>query len=141
MTGFQILAVDDDPDLLDLVEELLLEAGHAVLRAASGEQAIQIARAQRPHLILLDGEMPGLNGVEVAKRLQADSLTAQIPIVAFTGSPSPQIVDAMIRAGCIGHIPKPFDPRAFTGLIREFLAVAVACQSRQAPESETERKG
>ena len=82
----KILVVEDEPDLLDLVVYNLRKEGFRPLRAESGEKGLEVARAERPDLILLDLMLPGLDGVEVCRRLKSADATADIPIVMMTAN-------------------------------------------------------
>jgi CheY-like chemotaxis protein len=86
MSGELILIVDDDPDIVEVLRCLLHDAGYEVATADDGA-ALPLAHERRPHLILLDILMPGIDGVEVSRRLRADPTTAQIPIIAMSATP------------------------------------------------------
>src|SRR5262245_7287250 len=83
-TGHKILVVEDEPDLLDLVVYNLKKEGFRPVRAETGEKALSLARDERPDLILLDLMMPGLDGLEVCRRLRGADVTSDIPIVMVT---------------------------------------------------------
>jgi two-component system cell cycle response regulator DivK len=122
---FTILVVDDDPDVLDTVAELLEADGYAVLRALSGIEGLRLCKAQKPHLVLIDFTMPGMDGVTTVQRLKADPDTRGIPVVALSGAIGPDIHELM-RAGGLGYIPKPIDPETFAGLVAQFLKATVS---------------
>jgi len=128
---FTILVIDDDPSLLEMASELLASDGHRPLTASSGRDGIAQAQAERPDLVLLDYDMPAMDGLAVIEKLRADPTTRRIPVVALT-SATAEHANALVRAGCIGFIPKPFAPTEFLRLIVEFLHVAIA-RSRHDP--------
>lgn len=117
MSTFKILVIDDDPTLLELVRELLPSEVWTVITVVSGPEGIERARAEQPHLILIDCHMPGLDGPAAVARLKADPVTRRIPVLAMTASPD---VQALMDAGCVGYIPKPFDVRSFSALVGRF---------------------
>ena len=119
-TPFTILVIDDDPGLLALATELLSGAGHRVLVASSGEDALAMVRAVRIDLILLDYYMTRMNGLEVIQRLKADGATRRIPVVAVT-SGTAEDANKLSRAGSVGVILKPFEPAEFLRLITDIL--------------------
>ena len=114
-----ILVVDDDPDLTDLVRELLRGEGHSISVAPTGERAEQIARARVPDLIVLDVDLPGMKGPEVCRRLREFS-TAPILFLTAASSEADQIVG--FTAGADDYVTKPFGPQALLARVRMLLA-------------------
>jgi CheY-like chemotaxis protein len=101
-----VLVAEDDHDILDLVLVVLEDSGFRV-SSAVGAETLKRVRADRPDLILLDYQMPGMDGITIAQQLKADPDTADIPIVAMTAAGrAPIICHEMDAAGCLG---KPFD--------------------------------
>ncbi len=84
--SYDILVVDDEEDLLELVRYTLSKEGHAITCAGTGEDALKVARKQPPDLIVLDLMLPGIDGLEVCRRLKGDSKTRDIPIIMLTAS-------------------------------------------------------
>jgi two-component system cell cycle response regulator DivK len=117
----RILVVDDDADVRETVVELLQLQGYDVLEAASGDEGVEVARGARPHLILMDFNMPKLLGPEAVALLRQDAATRKIPVVALTGSAGVAAKD-LINAGCIAYIPKPIDLDGFPRLIAGLLS-------------------
>ena len=101
-----VLVVDDDPSIIELVEIALEDQGYVVLSAVNGA-ALQIARDRQPDVILLDILMPGMDGVEVSKRLRADPATARIPIVAMSAQDRLQLASAQMVVD--DRLSKPFE--------------------------------
>jgi|ERR1043165_1100848 CheY-like chemotaxis protein len=114
-----ILVVDDDMPILILMQSLLREFGFDPVTAASGSDAIEIARRQRPALVLLDKHMPGMSGVDVIRALRADDGLARLPILILSGEPISKSDLAELRAD--GAVLKPFDVMALVKQIREVL--------------------
>lgn len=119
MPARHILVVDDDPDLTDLVRELLRGEGHSISVAPSGEGAVQIARARTPDLIILDVDLPGMKGPEVCRRLREFS-TAPILFLTAASSEADQIVG--FTAGADDYVTKPFGPHVLLARVRTLLA-------------------
>lgn len=116
-----ILVVDDAPENLDVVRNLLAPR-YTVKAATNGAVALKIAGKQPPDLVLLDIQMPGMNGYEVCRQLKADPATAGIPVVFLTGESG---VDADVAsAGGCGYATKPVDPATLLQLIDRHLAGA-----------------
>jgi len=118
---YKILAIDDDAVVLRTLGDLLEAHGHLVMQARGGREGLTLARTEGPALILLDYNMPGMDGMAVVEQLKADEVTRAIPVVACTAGTA-EDANRLIRAGCIGFIPKPFDaetlPRLITGFLR-----------------------
>jgi CheY-like chemotaxis protein len=124
-TRFTILVVDDDPIILSTLVDLLRAHGHRMLEAANGRDGLSLARDERPDLILVDHHMPDMDGLAVVEALKSDAGTRGIPVVAFTSGTAAQ-ANKLIRAGCIGFIPKPFEPGTLPALVAQFLLATVA---------------
>lgn len=101
-----VLVAEDDLDILDLVQEVLKDAGYEV-GAAVGAETVQAVKEQHPDVILLDYQMPGMDGISVAQALRDDPETSRIPIVAMTAAGrAAYVCQEMDASGCLG---KPFD--------------------------------
>ncbi len=103
-----ILVIDDNPDLLDIVDAILSEAGFVVAKALSGEDGLNVARNLHPHLILLDLNMPRMDGWEVLKLLKADAVTREIPVAIFSVRTDLKDKIFGLQRGAVDYIPKPF---------------------------------
>ncbi|MCA9705335.1 MAG: response regulator [Myxococcales bacterium] len=122
----KVLLVDDDEDIRVIGEMALTEVGGLrTLLASSGEQALAVAAAERPDVILLDVMMPGMDGPSTFRRLREDPATASIPVVFVTAKVQRHEVERYRALGAIGVIGKPFDPMALPGEVREIVARAV----------------
>jgi DNA-binding response OmpR family regulator len=111
-----ILVVDDDAPILLLMRNLLREFGFEPVAAGSGEQAIAEARRRTPDLILLDRNMPGMNGDDVLRELRSHDGLSEVPILIVSGEPIGP--DEIRRLGATGHVLKPFDVPALVATIR-----------------------
>ena len=119
--GRVILVVEDNPSNLKLVSELLRKEGHHVLDASSGEMALQIIREVHPDLVLMDIQLPGMDGLEITRILKDDPGTAAIPVVALTAHAMRSDQERARDAGCVGFIAKPFDTRGFARRVTDYL--------------------
>lgn len=140
MAGETILVVDDSPVNLRLAAALLRSEGYKVHLASTGEEALITLRTLRPALILMDIQLPGMNGLELTRRLRQDSETRGLLIVAMTASDVQDVQEQAFEAGCDGFIPKPMDTRTLGSQLRGFLgqspeAVTGAAPGAQAPQS------
>jgi two-component system, cell cycle response regulator DivK len=121
MTGELILVVEDNEKNRKLVRDLLTVKGYRVLEAESGEDGVRTAREQRPALVLMDIQLPGIDGIEALRRLRADPETATIPVVAVTASAMTRDRQTILAAGFDGYQAKPISVRPFLELVREVL--------------------
>jgi len=113
----RILVVEDNPANLTLALFLLESAGYAVLSATNAEVGMTLARAEQPDLILMDIQLPGMDGLEATSLLKGDSRTSAIPIIALTAL-AMKGDEARIRAaGCDGYIAKPMRYREFLSTV------------------------
>lgn len=107
----KILAVDDEPELTDLIFYHLVRAGHKVSTAANGWEAIHAVRASRPDIILLDLMLPDLDGFGVCEILRRDPATATIPIIIVSAWASDDSRNLGLELGALDYITKPFSPQ------------------------------
>ena len=125
-----ILLVDDEPTIRVLVRAALEGTGYRLLEAADGVSALQLARRERPDLVLLDIALPRLSGLEVCRRLKEDPATAAMPIFLLTGFVQKAERRAAEEAGAQGFIAKPFSPAALVARIEDTLRWRAAVASR-----------
>ena len=121
MAGEPILIVDDTPVNLKLTRILLVNEGYKVLTAASAEEALELLRSYRPDLILADIQLPGMDGLEMTRRIKGDQRTQGITVVALTAFAMKGDEQKALDAGCDGYITKPIDTRALGESIRRYL--------------------
>jgi two-component system cell cycle response regulator DivK len=117
----RILVVEDQPDNQRILRDLLSHAGYALVEATNGLDGVTLAGAERPDLILMDIQLPGVDGYEATRRIKADPSLRSIPIIAVTSyALSGDEVKAR-AAGCDDYVTKPFSPRALLAKIRQYL--------------------
>lgn len=107
----KILLVEDDAIQIELIKKNLEPQGHIVIVAKNGQEGIKLALDDSPDLILMDMIMPGMHGLEATIKLKENPLTAEIPIMALTIMSSPKFVQECYRAGVVGYIKKPYNPK------------------------------
>jgi len=116
----KILVIEDHPINLKLASSLLHKAGHQVIEAREAETGIARARAEQPDLILMDIQLPGMDGMEAIRLLKADVMTANIPIVALTAFAMKGDEEKMLAAGCDGYVAKPIRYKELLATIASF---------------------
>jgi signal transduction histidine kinase/CheY-like chemotaxis protein len=120
-----VLVVEDNPVNMRLTRSLLVSSGFQVLEARDSGEAIQQLSRQQPDLILMDVQLPGMDGLELTRRLKKDPKTAEIPTIALTAHAMKGDEERAIEAGCSGYIPKPIDPSRFAEQISSYMRVPV----------------
>jgi two-component system, cell cycle response regulator DivK len=121
MSEQQILIVDDNPVNLKLIRVLLSGEGYDVRTAADAEGALDVLKEYRPQLILMDLQLPGMDGLELTRRIKCDSSMQNTIIVALTAYAMKGDEAKAMNAGCDGYITKPIDTRALPGMVTEYL--------------------
>ena len=121
MANELILIVEDNPKNLKLVRDTLQVKGYQTIETETGEEGVRLARERRPALILMDIQLPGINGVEALHQLRADTITSGIPIIAVTASVMPQDRTRIMAAGFDGFQEKPISVRELLVMVREIL--------------------
>ena len=120
----RILVVDDTDDNRDMLARRLARRGFEIEQARDGEEACRAAVASRPDLILMDMQMPVLDGYEATRRIKADPATAAIPIVGLTAYAMAGDREKVLAAGCDDYEPKPVDLASLVGKITTLLGDA-----------------
>jgi two-component system, cell cycle response regulator DivK len=118
----RILVVEDNPTNMKLVTMLLARAGHSVIPAADAEVGLTLARDERPELILMDMQLPGMDGLAATALLKADDATRAIPVIALTALAMKGDEERIRAAGCDGYIAKPLAYKEFLAVIGAQLA-------------------
>lgn len=121
MGGESVLIVEDNEKNLKLVRDLLQLRGYHVLEGRTAEEGLRLAAEGAPSLVLMDIQLPDLDGVTALKRLRADPATAAIPVVALTAFAMKDDRERFLAAGFDGYLPKPLDIRALPDQVRAFI--------------------
>jgi two-component system cell cycle response regulator DivK len=116
-----VLVVEDNALNLKLVRDVLGHAGYRVLEAGDAERGIELAQAEGPDLILMDVELPGIDGVEALRRLRADAATSSIPIVALTALAMREDRERFLSAGFDGYLEKPVSVPDLSGQVAALI--------------------
>jgi DNA-binding response OmpR family regulator len=121
--GEAILIADDSMTILSMVSARLSRAGYEVVTATRGDDALQMAQERQPRLVVLDVEMPGLDGIEVARRLRAGVLPPETRIILLTARDEPEMIASGLAAGAGAddYITKPFSPQELQARIERLL--------------------
>ena len=117
----RILVIEDQEDNRAILRDLLTSAGFSVLEAVNGAEGVTKAKTELPDLILMDIQMPIMDGYEATRRIKAEVATASIPIIAVTSYALSGDEVRAREAGCNGYVAKPFSPRQLLGQVRGFL--------------------
>ena len=124
----RVLIVDDNPTNLKLVTYLVKTHGHDVVTAGDAEAALASIATQRPTVILMDLQLPGIDGLELTRRLKADPVTRPIPIIALTAYAMKGDLEKALAAGCDDYVTKPIDTRTLPDVIARHVARAERAQ-------------
>jgi two-component system cell cycle response regulator DivK len=126
----RILVIEDHEDNRRILRDLLTSAGYEPLEAVTGEEGVALAGTHRPDLILMDIQLPGLDGYEATRRIKANPALRHIPVIAVTSyALSGDDVKAR-AAGCDAYVTKPFSPRALLAKVREYLPAGESSDPR-----------
>jgi two-component system cell cycle response regulator DivK len=122
MTAQQtVLVVDDNEDNRRILRDLLRSVGYGVIEATTGEDGVATAKARTPDLILMDIQLPGIDGYEATRRIKADDTLRPIPLIVVTSYALSGDDAKALAAGADAYVAKPFSPRAMLAKIREYL--------------------
>ena len=121
MSSPVVLVVEDNDLNMELITDVLSLAGFRILTAIYAEKALEIAAESHPDLILMDVQLPGMDGLEATKRLKADPATASIPVVAVTSLAMRGDREKIEEAGCAGYLTKPIDIKTFADEVKKFI--------------------
>lgn len=117
----KILVADDDNNVLFLITELLTRQNYQVYQAVNGDQALREAKSLHPHLMVLDIMMPGIDGIEVCRRIKASPDTSDIRVIMLTAKTSGRDIEAGMAAGADHYLTKPFRINELTEKIKELI--------------------
>jgi two-component system cell cycle response regulator DivK len=117
----RILVVEDHEENRRIVRDLLTSAGYEMIEAVTGEEGVALAESEHPDLILMDIQLPGLDGYEATRQIKANPALRSIPIIAVTSYALSGDDVKALQAGCDAYVTKPFSPRVLLAKIREYL--------------------
>ncbi len=120
MAGEQVLVVEDNEKNMKLFRDVLVATGYVTLEASTGEEALELARSHLPALVLMDVQLPGMDGVEALARLRGDERTAAIPVLALTAQAMHGDRERFLAAGFDGYLSKPVDVLELVRTVEEF---------------------
>lgn len=126
MSREKIIVVEDDEDILELIAYNLGREGYQVTKVSSGEKLLQLVHTRQPELIVLDLMLPGVDGLQVCKRLKADPKTQKIPVVMVTARGEEADVVTGLELGADDYITKPFRPKELVARVRAVLRRTVS---------------
>jgi CheY-like chemotaxis protein len=129
-----ILLIDDNPQNLRLASFLLMSEGLQVRTAENAERALELLSAETFSLVLLDIQLPGMDGLELTRRIRNTAAWSGLPIVALTAYAMRHDKERMLAAGCDGYIAKPVDTRSFTKQVLQFLNLDAGVEAASGPE-------
>jgi CheY-like chemotaxis protein len=121
MAGELILIVEDHDKNRKLVRDVLQAKGYQTVECETGEEGVRLAGSARPALVLMDIQLPGIDGIEAFRRLRADPATREIPVIAVTASAMTHSRQQIMAAGFDGYQTKPISVREFLELVRQVL--------------------
>ena len=116
-----VLIIEDNEKNMKLVRDVLQVKGYATIEAGTAEDGIRLANERKPDLVLMDIQLPGMNGIEALGVLRADAATAEIPVIAVTASVMQQDRKLITEAGFDGYIGKPINLKEFLATVRKWL--------------------
>ncbi|HKP17722.1 MAG TPA: response regulator [Gaiellaceae bacterium] len=119
MTGGRVLVVEDNEKNMKLFRDVLQAKGYGTLEASSGEDALELASAHIPDLVLMDVQLPGIDGIETLERLRENERTASIPVLALTAQAMHGDRERFLAAGFDGYLSKPVDIAELVGAVAE----------------------
>ena len=117
----KILVIDDEPEMVDMLRIRLEDEGYGIITALNGEEGLKKAEGDHPDLILLDILLPGMSGLEVAKRLRESKATKDVPIIMVTALIGGDAMRTGLKSGAAYFISKPFDPEELLTQIKSAI--------------------
>ena len=131
MAQASILVIEDDAKSLKLLRDVLQFRGYTVLEAKTGEAGIELAREQPPALILMDVQLPGMDGVAARQVLKADARTRHIPVIALTAFAMKGDPERFLGEGFDGYVAKPIEVKELPGLVERYLGGSAKKEERE----------
>ncbi len=118
-----VLVVEDNQDNLQIITYALRHAGYGVISAETGEDGVELAIANKPFFIVMDINLPGIDGIEATRRIRASGIGGAIPVIAITSYAMMGDREKIMSAGCNGYFEKPFDPLTIVAQIHKIIGV------------------
>jgi CheY-like chemotaxis protein len=119
----KVLVIEDNRDNMRLISYALRRSGYEVISAESGEEGVELAVSERPYLILVDINLPGIDGLETTRRIRNSAADGQVPIIAITSHAMFGDRDRILQAGCSAYFEKPIDPLTIIKSIHAAIGV------------------
>ena len=116
-----VLIIEDNEKNMKLARDILVAKGYQTVEAVTGEEGVKLAKEKKPDLVLMDIQLPGINGIEAFKQLRADPKTARIPVVALTASVTPTDRSQITAAGFDAFIGKPINLKEFVETVKRLV--------------------
>ena len=116
-----VLIVEDNEKNMKLARDILKAKGYETVEAVTGEEGVKLAKEKKPDLVLMDIQLPGINGIEAFKQLRADAKTARIPVIALTASVTPTDRSQITAAGFDAFVSKPISLKEFVATVKRLL--------------------
>ena len=117
----KVLIVEDNDKNMKLARDVLQNKGYKTLEAVTGEDGVRLAKENAPDLVLMDIQLPGINGIEAFRQIRADARTARIPVVALTASVTPTDRSAITAAGFDAFVGKPINLKEFLDTVKRLI--------------------
>ncbi len=117
----KVLVVEDNETNMYLISFMLKKNGFEVIAARTGDEGVDLATKEEPDLILMDIQLPGIDGLEATRRIRDSETNGKIPIIALTSYAMVGDREKALAAGCTGYIEKPINPKTFIGEIKKYL--------------------
>lgn len=117
----KILYIEDNPQNMRLVRKILKHAGYDVIEAEDGLSGLKVAIEEMPNLILMDINLPDIDGLEVTAQLKKNTVAQNIPVIALTANAMVGDREKALEAGCDGYLPKPINRQELLNVVKEFL--------------------
>jgi len=116
-----VLIVEDNEKNMKLARDILQAKGYETVEAVTGEEGVKLAKEKKPDLVLMDIQLPGINGIEAFKQLRADAKTARIPVIALTASVTPTDRSQITAAGFDAFVSKPINLKEFVATVKRLV--------------------
>ncbi len=117
----RVLVIEDNVDNMELITFILEKNGYSTIKAENGKIGIEIALEEKPDFIMLDIQLPDMNGLDVLQAIRGSDINGEIPVIAITSYAMSGDREKMLAAGCDGYIEKPIDPVTIINQIREII--------------------